>query len=207
MLDDLLLLGGVVSPLLYILVTIIGGELRPKYSHIKDTVSELFSPGSPNKKLLNRLILPYGVFNALFGVGMWLFVADSGFSSTLGVVASAFIILMGLINLLTGLVFLQDPMGEPITFSGKMHIVFVSMLALMSIATPILFGLWLNDASIASGFGVYSIITSIAIFVSGISTFVFAKLKMPVLGLVERITIAIFLQWSIVIAVKLMLIN
>ena len=43
---------GLLAPAAYIVMTIVGGALRPGYSHLSDTVSELLSPGSPNRPLL-----------------------------------------------------------------------------------------------------------------------------------------------------------
>lgn len=204
MVTDILLLGGIVSPLLYVITTIVGGALRPGYSHTKDTVSELFSPGSPNKQLLNKLILPYALLTILFGIGMWLFVSGVDQANTLGFLSSAFMVIIGILNLLTGFVFLQDPMGQKMTFSGKMHIGLVSIMAALSMTIPILFGVWLVNTEISVAFGIYSLVSSGLIFVLGLSNLIVTKLKKPILGLMERLTIAVFLQWSVVIAIKLL---
>lgn len=42
---------GMLAPLWFIAMTIFGGALRPGYSYVSNTISELFSPGSPNKLL------------------------------------------------------------------------------------------------------------------------------------------------------------
>lgn len=46
---------GIIAPILYLLMVIIGGALSPGYSHISETVSELLVSGAPNKPLLNTL--------------------------------------------------------------------------------------------------------------------------------------------------------
>jgi len=179
--------------------------LRPGYSHVKDTISELYSPGSPNKSLLNKLVFFYALFTTLFGIGVWQFVADSGASSALGIVAGVLMALIGILNFITGFVFLQDPMGKPMTFSGMMHIALVGIMALLSLTVPLLFGLWLVDKDLLSGFGEYSIFSAFAILVSGLATLVITKLEKPLLGLIERVTIGVFIQWTVVIAIKLLL--
>jgi hypothetical protein len=45
----LLFLCGMLAPCWFVFMTILGGAIRPGYSHLSDTVSELFAPGSPNK--------------------------------------------------------------------------------------------------------------------------------------------------------------
>lgn len=51
----LLFMCGVIAPVLFVFMAIWGGALRPGYSQLSDTVSELMSPGSPNKLLLDTL--------------------------------------------------------------------------------------------------------------------------------------------------------
>jgi hypothetical protein len=59
---------GMIAPVLFILTAILGGALRPGYSHIANTVSELFSPGSPNKPLLDAFHTIFAILLILFGV-------------------------------------------------------------------------------------------------------------------------------------------
>jgi hypothetical protein len=46
-LTRLLYLCGMIAPLLFTFTAILGASLRPGYSRMLDTISELFSPGSP----------------------------------------------------------------------------------------------------------------------------------------------------------------
>ena len=48
-----LYLCGMLVPFVYIFMYILGGALRPGYSQIADSVSELLSPDAPNKLLLD----------------------------------------------------------------------------------------------------------------------------------------------------------
>jgi len=61
-----LYLCGVLAPLLFVFMTILGGALRPGYSHLAHTVSELFSPGAPNKLLLDPFFITYTLLMILF---------------------------------------------------------------------------------------------------------------------------------------------
>ncbi len=45
----ILLLCGVFSPLVYVFMTILGGEMRPDYSHVCHAVSELLEAGAPKQ--------------------------------------------------------------------------------------------------------------------------------------------------------------
>ena len=75
---------GMLFPIVYIIMTILGGALRPGYSHIADTVSELLSPGAPNKPLLMVFQITHALMGSLFGTGLLLFVRSSDHNTTLG---------------------------------------------------------------------------------------------------------------------------
>ena len=52
-----LLYGGIVAPVLYVVTIIVGGLIRPGYSHIANAISELTAAGAPNKALLDPLLV------------------------------------------------------------------------------------------------------------------------------------------------------
>ena len=56
-----LLVCGVVAPLVYIGTVILGGLLRPGYSHVAQAISELMAAGAPNKLLLDTLFTLYDI--------------------------------------------------------------------------------------------------------------------------------------------------
>ena len=77
---------GVIAPVLFVFMTILGSAKRPGYSHISDTVSELFSPGSPNKILLDTLHTIYALLLTLFGIGVLQLVRGKKQSKPIGIV-------------------------------------------------------------------------------------------------------------------------
>ena len=79
---------GVIAPVLFVFMTILGGAIRPGYSHISDKVSELFSPGSPNKILLDTLHTIFALLLTLFGIGVLQFVRGSDKSKPIGIVGA-----------------------------------------------------------------------------------------------------------------------
>jgi hypothetical membrane protein len=194
---------GVVSPLLFVFTTILGGALRPGYSHISDTVSELFSPGSPNKLLLDTLHTTSAVLTALFGVGVLQLVRGSQHSGPMGWIGAAMIIAAGLVNVATATVFPQDAWGSPPTLAGQMHKILAAVLALLSILSTLLIGVWLNRVGLFPDFGTYSFVTVAVLILSG--GFAVAKLGTPTMGLTERITILAGLQWTFILALKMFL--
>jgi len=197
----ILSLCGMLSPVIYVFMTILGGALRPGYSHISETVSELFSPRSPNKRLLDALSTSSAVLNTLFGIGVLQFVWGSEHSEAVGWIGAGLIILGGVVNIATATVFPQDAWGSPTTFPGQMHKILVGLLALLSILSTLLLGIWLNGADIFPGFGTYSFITFAFIVMMG--GFAAMKLGSPIMGLTERITVVVVLQWTFILGLKI----
>jgi hypothetical protein len=192
---------GLISPVLFVFMTILGGALRPGYSHIADTVSELFSPGSPNKPLLDTLHTTTALLGVFFGVGVFRLVRESQSSELIGLIGAGIIITMGVVNVATATVFPQDAWGSTPTFPGEMHKILAGVLALLSILSTLLIGIWLTRSGIFPGFGTYSFITVGIIVISG--GFAVTKLGTPIMGITERITILVGLLWTFLLAMKM----
>ena len=190
---------GAIAPLVFTLMTILGGVMRPGYSHIADTVSELLSPGSPNRLLLSILFTTYALLMALFGVGMLLFVRKSAQSTQIGSVGASMFIAAGLVNVAIATVFPQDPWGSPWTFAGEMHMILSGVIGLLQILSISLFGIWFHRTGISPGFAAYSFVTSGAVVLSVVFFIMMAGTSL--MGLAERILIFIGLLWTFSIAV------
>ncbi len=66
-----LALGGVAGPVLFALVVILCGALRPGYSHATEMISELGATGSSHASLMNFLgFIPSGLLLATFGASL-----------------------------------------------------------------------------------------------------------------------------------------
>jgi len=190
---------GLFAPFLLLITVILGGALRPGYSHISETVSELFSPGSPNRLLLTVLHTTFALFLTLFGVGLVRFVQNTGRFKTIGITASLDFILVGILNILTATVFPQDAWGSTPTFYGEMHIIISGVLSVLSILYMILFGIWFNRTRIATFFLTYSIATVIGVVLT--AGWFMAGYGSPIMGISERITILSGFQWTVLLAV------
>jgi len=185
---------GMIAPILFIFTTILGGALRPGYSHISDTISELFSPGSPNKLLLDTLHTTFTLLLILFGIGLLRFVQGSGQSTKAGVTGAVLYIGMGLASFTTATIFPQDPWGLPSTFPGQMHMIMSGVVTLLSLFSFLFIGTWVDQAGFFPGFRVYSWITiGAAVLAAG---FFAASLDSPIMGLAERTAALIGFQWT-----------
>jgi uncharacterized membrane protein YedE/YeeE len=170
---------------MFVFTAILGGALRPGYSHITDTVSELFSPGSPNRLSLTILYILFAVSLSLFGFGLLRFVQDNRKHKGIGAWAAIVFILVGVLNILTATIFPQDPWGSPPTFSGEMHKIVSGIISLLSFLYMLLFGIWFRLAGIAKSFWAYSLATIVGeILAAG---WFAASVGGPIMGIIERV--------------------
>ncbi len=200
---NILLASGMLIPLSYILMYLLGGALRPGYSHIADSVSELLSPGAPNKPLLSAIQTIYALLHILFGVGVFQFVRQSAEDALVGRIGAWMIVALGVATIGT-VIFPQDAEGTPATLPGQVHKVLVfGALIPLSVLSTLLIGFWLRRADLLPGYDVYSFLTVGAIVVmGGIGA---ATVETPYAGLVERIAAIVTHQWLFILALRLLL--
>jgi hypothetical protein len=194
---------GMLFPVVYIIMTILGGALRPGYSHISDTVSELLSPGAPNKSLLIIFQITHALLGSLFGIGVLQFVRGSEHNTLIGRIGAGMIIAAGVATIATA-IFPQDASGAPPTFAGVLHGILVfGVLVPFTILSTLLIGIWLKQADIFPWFRTYSFITiGASILLAGLAG---ATLDTPIMGLTERLGVLAGFQWTFVLALKLFL--
>jgi hypothetical membrane protein len=192
---------GMIAPVLFLFMSILGGAIRPGYSHISDTISELLSPGSPNKLLLDTLYITFSLLLILFGIGILLFVRKWKNSSWTGFAGASLFIAMGVLQLSTAVIFPQDAWGTPATFFGKMHIFLHGIISIVSLLYMLLIGTWTDRMKIFPGFRLYSFITICAAIISaGLFAFNYGR---PYMGLTERMAAIIGFQWTFVLALNI----
>ena len=202
MMRKVFLVCGMLIPVMYVALYVIGGALRPGYNHISDSVSELLSPGAPNKTLLTVIQIIYATLHVLFGIGVLQFIQGSEHNALVGRIGAWMIVAVGLATIGTA-IYPQDAAGAPATVPGQVHKVLVfGALVPFSILSTLLIGIWFGRAGIAPGFAVYSYITVGAIvLMGGIGG---ATAESPYAGLVERMAAIVIHQWLFILAVKLL---
>jgi len=116
-------------------------------------------------------------------------------------VGPAFLIIAAVLGIFT-VIFPQDPGGPPVTFAGTVHVVLLIPLVILSLAAFLAFRRRLKNDNLWSGYDRYSLITFIVAIPLGIISAV--SLESPYIGLLERISAAVVLQWGFVMAIKLL---
>ena len=161
-------------------------------------MSELFSPGSPNKLLLDSLHTAYALLLISFGFGILGFVRRGCESKGLGIAGAVLYILMAVLSLLSATVFPQDPWGSPPTTPGQMHIIIHGLISLVSMLSMILLGAWFHSTGETPWYRIYSNLTVGLAVIAAI--FLIYFMGSPIKGLVERIAGFIGFQWTFVTA-------
>jgi hypothetical protein len=189
---------GLLAPFLFIFTVILGGALRPGYSHVTDTMSELFSPGSPNRLLLSVLYTFFAAMLSAFGFGMLRFVQEIGEFRTIGIVAALAFVAVGVVNILTATIFPQDAWGSIPTIFGRLHIALHGVISLLSFLYMVLFGVWFHRTGLARYFMPYSLATVIAAVIA--AGWFMINYGDPLMGIWERVAALVGFQWTIVLA-------
>lgn len=199
----LLSVGGVLGPLVYTAAVILGGLIRPGYSHISQPISELIARGAPNKALLNPVFAAYNLLALAFALGVITHVRlrspHAGRSA--GIHASAFLILGGVVGLAT-LFFPQDPGGPPVTLTGTIHIALAGVCSLASMASIFLLAIWFQRTGQQAA-ARYSYLSLVVVFLSGAMAAITTATGGVFFGLLERLTIFAYLQWMFILALRL----
>ena len=201
--NKVLVLCGILAPVVYILTVILGGVIRPGYSHVTQAVSDLIATEAPNKSLLDPLFALYNLLTVAFGIGLFLYVRSDhqNHRKMVGALGAIILVAEGLFGFIT--LFFPEPAGgmtTAISSTGTMHIVFASLSSLTTMLTILLMGFWFKNNQTLHGYGLYSFISVAVVFISGGFAAFSVATQSPVAGLVERITIGGFLQWLCIIA-------
>lgn len=192
-----LLMCGIVSSMLYVAMNVFIPLEWGSYSLVSQTVSELSAIGAPTRPLWVPLGVVYTLLVAAFGWGVRL---SAGQSRSLLVVGTL-MIAHGLLGLFWPPMHLRG--AEP-TLTDGLHIVFAGVTVLLFIL-EIGFG----AVALGKGFRLYSMATLAVLVAFGYLTGldgprIAANLPTPRVGVWERIDIAAFMAWVVVLALLLL---
>ena len=191
---------GMISPIVYTAMWILGGKLQSEYSHIRDDISSLFAVGAPNKRLMQSFIIVSSVSLFLFYLGLHEGLNDGG-----PIIGPYLFIIGSILGILIAFFFPLDEDGEIITWRGKMHLILVIAMGMLTIAGMI--ALWFRLQSIPgwSGFATYSLMTAIVALILLIISGIFIKGKYR--GLLERFGVTPFQLYYFILPLMIFLNN
>ncbi len=168
---QILAICGMLSPIVYTVMWILGGILQPDYSHIRDDISSLFAVSAPNKGLMQSFIVTSSVLLFVFYIGLHEGINDGGGS----IVGPVLFLTSSVLGILVALFFPLDAGGEIITLRGKMHLILVVGSGLLTIAGMVALWFRLQSVEVWSAFATYSLISAIFALILVIISGIFIK--------------------------------
>ena len=191
------LLCGILSSLLYVAMNVLVPMQWEGYSSASQTVSELSAIGAPTRPLWVVLGMVYILLFAAFGLGVWQSAGGNRRLRVLGGLILAYCV----VNLYWPPMHLR---GIEPSLTDTLHIVW-SIVAVLLMMLMMGFG----AAALGTRFRVYTIATMGILVAFGLVTGkdgprIAANLPTPWVGVWERILIAVFLLWVMVLAIRLL---
>ena len=196
-----LLVCGILSSLLYVAMNILVARQWEGYSSFSQTVSELSAIGAPTRTLW---IVPGTVYTVLviaFGLGVW----ESARGNTPLRIVGGLIVAHGAFGLVWPPMHQREVLAAGGgTLTDSLHLVWAA-ITVFCMMLEIGFG----AAAFGKRFRLYSIVTAVVLVVFGVLTgltapSVSANLPTPWAGVWERINIAAFMLWVVVLATTLL---
>lgn len=171
---------GMLSPIVYTAMWILGGILQSEYNHIRDDISSLFAVNAPNQRLMQSFIIVSSVLLFVFYLGLY-----EGFNDGGSITGPLLFIISSGLGVLVAFFFPLDEGGEIITFRGKMHLILVMGSGVLTIVGMVALWFRLQFVEEWSAFALYSIISAVVSLILVIISGIFIKSKYR--GLLERL--------------------
>lgn len=198
---QILAICGILSPIVYTVMWILGGILQSDYNHIQDDISSLFAVSAPNKGLMQSFIITSSVLLFVFYIGLHEGINNGGGS----IVGPILFLTSSVLGILVALFFPLDAGGEIITLRGKMHLILVVGSGLLTIAGMVALYFRLQSVEVWSAFATYSLISAIVSLILVIISGIFIKSKYR--GLLERLGVYPYQLYYFVLSLMVFLNN
>ena len=191
---------GMLSPIVYTAMWIVGGKLRSDYSHIKHDISSLFAVKAPNHRLMQTFIIISSVLLFLFYLGLHEGLKDGG-----SIIGPYLFIIASILGMLVAFFFPLDEGGEMTTWRGKMHLVLVVLMGILTVAGMIALWFRLKDVTGWTTFAYFSLISAIVALTLLIISGIFVKGHYR--GLLERLGVTPFQLFYFILPLMIYLNN
>jgi len=190
----------VAAVIFYVLAVIVGGMITPGYDHIYNTISELSIPGQPDRWIINSLFTLYNLSLFLFAFGCFQFIHLRQQKTV------RLIFMLVMILAVLGIAFIIFPLDVrcvETTTTGTVHIILAALTSPITIICTVLMGIILIENKEFHGWGIIFVILSALIFISGGATAYGVAANLVYGGLLERITIGVFLLWITALSIMI----
>lgn len=187
---------GMLSPVVFTLIWIIGGIIQPGYNHISDDVSSLMALGAPYRLLFTIMNIINFVLAIIFLIGLVLAIKELE-----GSMVGPVILLVGqILGITVPIFFPLNYGGEPTGFTGTMHFIIVMITGFIALGGMIAMWRGLRKVDEWKGYDIYSLITFILTLIFTMILVITAGSE--IMGLTERFVIIVNGQYIFVLAFK-----
>ena len=199
-----LLVGGVVAPVWWVIMDVVGSLRYPGYSYVDQTISELSAQGAPTRTFMLVLSgIPYTVLLLAFAAGVW----RAAGARRAGRVTAALTAVEALWGFVGGIAF---PMATREVIAAGQDTLRNQMHAWYGLGMPLLFALVIGFGSRLLGkrFRYLSYATLLTMLVFGLlmglqTGAMTANQPTPWMGVEERVTGYAPMLWFVVLAIGL----
>ena len=196
-----LLVGGILSSVLYVATDVLGGIRYEGYRFTSQAISELMATGAPSESLVDPLFLIYDVLVLAFGACVFL----EGLRRKRALaITGGLLFLYGVVGLTGPTLFEMHPRGTGSLGSDTPHIVVTGL-----IVSLLLLAMGFGAFAFGRRFRNYSLGTLLTVIVFGLLTAPYAARlaagqPTPGLGIVERVNVYAALLWVALLAASLL---
>ncbi|MBY9001182.1 MAG: DUF998 domain-containing protein [Candidatus Heimdallarchaeota archaeon] len=198
---QILAICGMLAPIIYTVMWILGGIMLDEYSHIRDDVSSLYAVGAPKRWLFQILMILSSVLLLAFSIGLHWGI-NNGEGSIIGPIL---FIISAFLGVIVASFFPLDEGGELVTLRGKMHLILIVLSGIICIASMVI--LWLLTKSLEGwiGFAWFSFASAIVALILVAISGIFAGGEH--MGLVERFMVSYYQIYYFVISLMMFINN
>lgn len=194
---------GMLSPIIYTVMWIIGGFIVTDYSHLHDDVSSLMAVNADYRRLFQSLMIVASSFMLAFYCGIHWGINNG--EGKLALVSPILFITSSVMGLVVACFFPLDEGGEITTWRGKGHLILVVLMGVIQIAAMVFMFIRTRLLEGWKDFAIINLVAAIlALVLVGVSAFFTGR---PYMGLVERIMVSEYQLYYFVTALLIFLRN
>lgn len=187
---------GIIGPIFYTIVLITLGLLRPGYSHITQSMSELGEVGGPNAIVMNTIGFPLlGLLLIAFAIGL-----HRGISEGKGSILGPSLVMLSGVGLIGSGIFPCDQGCVDVTIISKIHSISATIAAFAMIFAAFAISYRVRNDHLWEDYHLYSLLTGVVTAIVASAYMVFE----PWLGVFQRLSMSVSLLWIEVMAIQLL---
>jgi hypothetical membrane protein len=182
---------GMIAVFFYVLHTVLGNLLWEEYNPITTDISSLTADGAPNQVLLTIFTTIYGILLIIFSLALYLDARKNNIKLTQ--IGYLLFLLMAIASFI-GFSFFPRTGSSSMSFQEIMHLITAGVVALLSMGAlyTIAFGMKKEKNK---KYYIITLIAAIMVTCFGVMNPIMINAEIPLLGLVERITIYSIQAW------------